>query len=244
MTNWFKAIRSGTWTAVLLSAAGLCAGAPAQAATSGDGVAAYERSDFAAALGILGPLADQGNPEAQFYLGLMYDLGQGVGQSDKESLKLYRSAADQGYPMAQYYLGLMYDNGQGVPQDFKEALRLYRLAGSQGSALAQYHLGFMYENGNGVGKDFQEAEKWYRLAANLGDVNGQYALGVLYVDGRGLSADPVLGYMWVSLAAAVGETSAAATQRALDSKLTPAQVTEAQNLARKCKESGYKACQR
>ncbi|MBX7197859.1 MAG: sel1 repeat family protein [Rhodospirillaceae bacterium] len=246
MMNRFKATWSGARFFVFLFAASMCFGMapPVWAVTSGEGVAAYERNDFVAALGILGPLAEQGNPEAQFYLGLMYDLGQGVTQSDKESLRLYRSSADQGYPMAQYYLGLMYDNGQGVPQDFTEALRLYRLAGGQGSALAQYHLGFMYENGNGVDKNLQEAAKWYRLAATQGDANGQYALGLLYVDGRGTSEDQVLGYMWVAMAAAAGDTSAAATQRALESKLSSAQVMEAQNLSRKCKDSGYRACER
>jgi uncharacterized protein len=61
--------------------------------------------------------ADQGNANAQFNLGKMYDDGDGVPQDHAEALKWYLKAADQGNASAQFNLGKMYDNGQGVPQD-------------------------------------------------------------------------------------------------------------------------------
>jgi hypothetical protein len=43
-----------------------------------DGVAAYQRGDYATALRLFRPLGEQGNASAQYNLGVMYALGQGV----------------------------------------------------------------------------------------------------------------------------------------------------------------------
>jgi TPR repeat protein len=87
-----------------------------------DADAAYHRSDYATARRITQPLADQGNPNAQANLGLMYHLGQRVPQSYAEALKWFRAAAELGLPRAQRLLGVMYYNGEGVPQSYVEAL--------------------------------------------------------------------------------------------------------------------------
>ena len=119
--------------------------APVAAGPLEDANAAYDRGDYAAALRLLGPLANQGDASAQFNLGLMYDKGQGVPQNHAEAVKWYRLAADQGDASAQYNLGVMYANGQGVPQNYAEAVKWYRLAADQGDASAQYNLGVMYD---------------------------------------------------------------------------------------------------
>ena len=77
--------------------------------------------------------AEQGHAPARFLLGTMYELGQGVPQSDALPAEWYRKAADQGHAMAQYTLGTMYANGRGgLPQDLTEALRWLRKAHAQG----------------------------------------------------------------------------------------------------------------
>jgi uncharacterized protein len=106
-----------------------------------DATAAFERRDFATALRLLRPLADQGNAVAQFILGVMYDNGKGVPQNDAEAMNWYREAADRGETNAQCNLGTMYLTGQGVPQDYAEALKWYRKAADQGNANAQFNLG-------------------------------------------------------------------------------------------------------
>ena len=65
--------------------------------------------------------ADQGNPWAQYKLGIRYSNGDGVPQDDAEAFKWFKLAADQGYPYAQAMLGIMYMNGDGVRQDYAEA---------------------------------------------------------------------------------------------------------------------------
>jgi uncharacterized protein len=131
-----------------------------------DGVAAYQRGDFATALGLLQPLADQGNADAQTNLGVLYEKGQGVARDYRKAVRLYRLAAQQGHPDAQFNLGVMYYKGQGVAQGYGEAARLFRLAAEHGNAAAQSNLGFMYEKGQGVAQDFLRAHMWYSLAAS------------------------------------------------------------------------------
>jgi TPR repeat protein len=150
----------------------------------------------------------------------------------RTALRLFRLLAEQGNAIAQSALGYMLETGEGVQQDYSEAAKWYRLAGEQGDALAQTRLGFMYEMGKGGSQNFAEAAKWLRLAAEQGRVAAQDSLGGLYVSGRGVPKDYVVAYMWLSLSAAQGDHDAA-IQRDLVAKLiTPAQIAEAQKLAR------------
>jgi|TARA_B110000967_G_scaffold6241_1_gene6254 TPR repeat protein len=66
--------------------------------------------------------AKQGDADAQFNLGIMYDIGEGVPENNAEAVKWYRKAADQGHAKAQFNLGLMYNNGEGVPENDAEAV--------------------------------------------------------------------------------------------------------------------------
>jgi TPR repeat protein len=73
--------------------------------------ASYERGDYAAALRVWRPLANQGNAASQFKLGNMYHHGEGVPQDFAAAVTWYRKAADQGDAEAQLHLGNMYDFG-------------------------------------------------------------------------------------------------------------------------------------
>ncbi len=96
-----------------------------------DGLAAYDRGDYATALQEFKPLAEKGHANAQFGLGLMYDEGQGVPQDYAEAVKWYRKGAQQGQANAQHNLGFMYSHGQGVPQDYVQAHMWSNLAASR-----------------------------------------------------------------------------------------------------------------
>ena len=82
------------------------------------------------------------------------------------ALRLWRPLAEQGYAPAQNKLGFMHNKGRGVPQDFATAVKWLRLAAEQGHARAQYNLGFSYENGGGVPQDYVQALMWFSLAAS------------------------------------------------------------------------------
>ena len=115
-----------------------------------DGWVVYTRGEYEAALNIWLPLAEQGDVDAQYYLGLMYNVGEGVAADNAEAVRWYRRAAEQGDPYAQDSLGTMYDFGEGVPVDDVEAVRWYRLSAEQNYVGAQYSLALMYDYGEGV----------------------------------------------------------------------------------------------
>ena len=108
------------------------------------GVDAYERGDYETALQEFQPLAEGGDPKAQFYLGRMYARGNGVPQDDEEAAKLYREAAEGGDTIAQFVLGIWYEDGRGVPKDKGGAVKWYYKAAQQGSDLARYKLSRMF----------------------------------------------------------------------------------------------------
>ena len=140
----------------------------------------------------------------------------------------------------------MYRDGKGIGQDYHQAVKWFRRAAEQGEVDAQVNLGFMYGKGQGVATDYQQAFNWYRKAAEQGDENGEYALGVIYSNGRGVPKDLVRSYMWYSISAAssagTDQQDAAQRRDKIAAKLTPAQLSQAQQMAAKCQGSGFKNC--
>jgi TPR repeat protein len=195
---------------VVMLAGTACTHQPAYNATaeqpSDDVDAAYARGDYATALQLNLPLANAGNAVAQFNLGLMYDKGNGVAQDYAEAARWFRKAADQGLAVGQFNLGVSYEKGQGLPQDYAEAAKWYRKAAEKDLAMAEYNLGILYAQGQGVPQDYVEAYKWFSLAAS-----------------------PFL---------AVEKTIRAMADKSRDmvaAHMTPAQIAEAQKLAREWK---------
>ena len=119
-----RALLSGVVaTSLLLSVADF-----SQAASFRQGVSAFNRQDYVSASRDFIPLAEQGVPSAQAYLGFMFETGRGVPQNYTEAAMWYRRAAEQGDSLAQYSLGLLYDRGQGVPRDIVEANKWLNLS--------------------------------------------------------------------------------------------------------------------
>jgi len=106
----------------------LCWLAPAQAASLGAGIAAYDHQDFNRAATILRPLAIAGDPRAQSYVGYMYETGRGFPQNYNVAAYWYFRAANQGETTAQTRLGLLYDKGDGLQQDYIKAHMWLNLA--------------------------------------------------------------------------------------------------------------------
>jgi TPR repeat protein len=75
--------------------------------------------------------ADQGDPRAQYSLGIMYTVGDGAPKDLPEAARWYRMAALQGHADAQYALGRMHASGEGVTRDLDEAAKWYARAAAQ-----------------------------------------------------------------------------------------------------------------
>ena len=153
--------------AAVIIAAGLAR--TAMAGPLEDGLVAAEHRDYATAVRLWGPLAEQGNLDAQYNLGVAYQYGHGVMSDHAVAASWFRKAANQGLAAAQLSLGVLYENGVGVPQDFASAASWYRKAAEQGDTAAQLNLGVMYENGWGVAQNYVIAHMWFILSAATGD---------------------------------------------------------------------------
>jgi TPR repeat protein len=105
-------------------------------ATLRDGWSAYERQDGAAAIASWRPLAESGDPDAQYLIGLVLDEGHGVPADPAEAAAWYRRAAEHGSAAAQNNLGLLYWTGRGVVRSEVEAARWFDRAADQGFAKA------------------------------------------------------------------------------------------------------------
>ncbi len=86
-----------------------------------------------------------------------------------------------------------------------------------------------------VPQDDAEAVRRFRLAAVLGFAGAQFNLGVMYSKFRGVPQDYVQAHMWFNLAAAQGKESYRKSRDILAEQMTPAQIAEAQRLAREWK---------
>jgi TPR repeat protein len=91
--------------------------------------------EYAAAFDLFEPLAERGDGDAQFYLGIMYFYGHGVEKNYWKAGSWYRRSAEQGNADAQNNLGAMYYHCPGVGAcDSEAAARWYRMAADQGDA--------------------------------------------------------------------------------------------------------------
>ncbi len=121
---------------------------------------------------------------------------------------------------------------KGRKDDYATALQLLRPLAEQGDARAEQLLGTLYYYGNGVRESKVEAVKWYEDAANQGYAEAQRNLGYLYQKGIGVLRDVVRAHMWLNLAAAAGESGAVDERDELERRMSPAQIAEAEKLAR------------
>jgi TPR repeat protein len=148
--------------------------------------------------------ADGGHSQAQFFIGLCYEFGNGVTEDHKTAAEWYAKAAAQGDAHALCNLGLLFEHGKGVVQDLKTAAACYAKSAAQGNAVGQNNLGFLYARGLGVAQDVKTAVEWYAKAAAQGDAAAQCSLGAAYGRGKGVAQDFKAATAWFGKSAAQG----------------------------------------
>ena len=132
--------------------------------TLSSGIAAFEAKEFRRALQLLTPLAEQGEAEAQFRLGVMFQNGLGVVANELRAQEWMRQGAEQDHPLAQHGLGVMYLYGEGVPQDDTQALYWFERGAAHGLLGSLTSLAMMYAEGRGVERNAKRARELYRQA--------------------------------------------------------------------------------
>ncbi|HVT81949.1 MAG TPA: hypothetical protein VHM90_14995, partial [Phycisphaerae bacterium] len=174
-------------------------------ADSGTAVArardAYEKRDYSNALAWYRKAADLKNPEAQFWVGYLYETGRGTERNTTEAARWYQSAADQKNTPAMINLGLLYERGLGVTKDYKKAIDLYKQAADLKDATGMRNMAYLYEGGFGVEKDLAEAMRWYQKGAAQNDPSSLYCIGLFYEQGKGVPVDYQQAIAWYVKAA-------------------------------------------
>ena len=81
-------------------------------------------------------------------------------------------------------------------------------------------------------QDYAKAAWWFRRAAERGKAKAQAKLGLAYEKGQGVPQNNMLAHMWLNLAALQGKEDAKSSRDIVAHKMTPAQIAEAERLAR------------
>jgi uncharacterized protein len=158
-----------------------------------------------------------------------------VPQDEARAAKWVHKAADQGNVEAQIILGSMYEGGHGVPQDYAAAVSWFRKAANKGSAHAQYDLGIMYNKGTvsrrtmrllRAGFERRPTRETPRVKGYLGPCMPMVAAC------RRTMSQPTCGSTWRLQVETKGGTE---LRDRVANLMTPAQIAEAQKLAREWK---------
>ena len=185
--------------------------------------------------------ADQGDASAQYNLGRMVASGQGVRQDYVEAVKWYRKAADQGDASACFNLGLMYSNGQGTA-GLRRGGEVVSKGGGSGGCARPVQSGPNVRIGTKRAAGPRRGGELVPEGGGSGDASAQFNLGLMYGMGQGVPKDYVLSHMWFTLTPSRFSASeqerrdmAGSNRDIAASKMTPAQVAEAEKLAREWK---------
>jgi len=103
-----------------------------EAASTVSRQSAIDHDAKANSLGSLRSLADRGDADAQWQMGVRYHNGEGVPRDDAQAMQWFMRAAEQGHVIAQATLGAYYWAGRGVPQDLSKAYFWSAIALAQG----------------------------------------------------------------------------------------------------------------
>lgn len=95
-----------------------------------------QKEDYYEASDVCKTLAQKGNSNAQFALGVMYYQGNGMMSDLAKAQKWIRKSAQQNHRQGQYNLGIMLANGQGGSADLVEAYAWLKISADNGYSAA------------------------------------------------------------------------------------------------------------
>jgi uncharacterized protein len=142
-------------------------------------------------------LANKGNAEAQYHVGMMHNNGIGTQKDPKQAFEWFQKSTAAGDPLGAYKLGCYYDGQFAgvVPTDPNEALKYKLVSAKAGYALAQHDVAILYDKqGNS-----EEALKWWKMAGDQGDPGALFGLSRSYSAGKGAPRDLSLSYAYFKL---------------------------------------------
>jgi TPR repeat protein len=199
---------------------------------------AFLEGDYTTALAELEPAANAGDALAQYYLGVLYDHGEGVVRNYKTATGWYEKAALQGNRDAQFNLGMIYHDGAGaagqpgsVAQDQAAAAHWLGLAADKQHPMASYLMCQLVDEGQVVERDLNRALELCRIAADSGIAGAQFNTGLLLAERSNEIATWQEAYTWFLLAKRADYPGADQNLEAVGRHLSEAEIAEARAAA-------------
>ena len=141
-----------------------------------------KRGEYQSALEILKRLADNGNADAQYRVGQMYDFGYGTKVDYEKAKYYYQLVIDKYYfPGAYFNLACIYLENDNNTNKALELL--YKIENTYPDA--QHLIAKIFHNGINIKRNLSESFKWYLKAANNNVAYSQYMIGKFYENGLG-----------------------------------------------------------
>ena len=125
----------------------------------------FQTGDDQTALKLFGELANKNNPNAEYWLGHMNEIGLGVPRDVTKAIGLYKKAAEQNVVAAEARIGGLYSNGDLVTPDFSQAKSYLERAAYHADPRSAILLGQMYRIGIGTAVDQKQAYAWSEVAS-------------------------------------------------------------------------------
>jgi TPR repeat protein len=166
----------------------------------GDGIKAFQKQEYALALHEFKILADDGDADAQFFIGSLYQQGEGVIKNLPMAVPWLEKAAKQRHHGALNALGVIYASEKEF-RDYARAEKCFEAAASTGFAEVQYNLGLLLANGLGSKHSLEEAAQLFQKSAEQGLAAAQHKLGRLYEQGELVPTDLKQAMSWYLKAA-------------------------------------------
>jgi len=137
---------------------------------------AYQSGNFVEAEKLWAALAEQGDPNAQYALGIMHLKKEAQRSDDATAFRYLVEAAKKQHVASMFNLGVAYWEGRGVARQPEKALNWWEVAAQRDDAGAQYNLGLAYYIGEGRAQSTPKAIYWVQQAAKNGHPQAQSLL--------------------------------------------------------------------
>jgi len=201
------------------------------------------------AIAALQKLADEGDAQACWMLGLRFELGQGVATNAVTAYQWVALAAVRGSwvhrsimqkdldRLAPRLTAPQIEQARKPAKDFLATMiEAQTTAADKGNKSAQFALGMRLFHGEGVAADKMKATEWLEKAAEQGHIGASALLGRMYLNGDTVPKDMVKGYRMLERAAANGSTLAWADLAGAPKTMTAAELAKASKAAAKLLE--------
>ena len=152
--------------------------------------------------------ADQGNPDAQFWLGYCFYHGIGVDQNYELAFASFTESAAQNMSDSMYWLARCYFDGSGVIQNYTVALDWLIKSVETGCNEGFILLADLYRQGKCVNQNAERAFKCYKKSLDHENPRVEYALAKMCLSGKGLDKNYKNGMEYMVSAAIKGNVDA------------------------------------